>query len=109
MRRASPRAFAGRWLITETDERDEINLLGSAHFAFIGKDSGELEFIAIQADLDLRYGARDGAACAEFSWEGFDALPGLPSSRLGHFGFRWTSRRPYLRLQRRRFRLHRRT
>ena len=30
------------------------------------------EFIAIEADLDVRYGARDGAACAEFSWEGFD-------------------------------------
>ena len=26
--------------------------------------------------LDVRYGARDGAACAEFSWEGFnDADP----------------------------------
>lgn len=29
-------------------------------------------FIAIEADLDVRDGARDGAACAEFSWEGFD-------------------------------------
>ena len=37
-----------------------------------GIDSGELMFIAIEADLDVSYGARDGNACAEFSWEGFD-------------------------------------
>ena len=29
-------------------------------------------FLAVEADLDVRYGSRDGAACAEFSWEGFD-------------------------------------
>jgi hypothetical protein len=51
---------------------DENDLLGSAHISFTGKDSGELAFIAIEADLDVRYGSRDGAACAEFSWEGFD-------------------------------------
>jgi hypothetical protein len=66
------RAFAGRWRITEMDDWDEINLLGSAHISFIGQDSGELMFIAVEADLDVRYGARDGDACAEFTWEGFD-------------------------------------
>ena len=66
------RAFAGRWQITEMDEWDEIDLLGSAHITFSGKDGGELVFIAIEADLDVRYGARGGAASAEFSWEGFD-------------------------------------
>ena len=66
------RAFAGRWRITEMDGWDEIDLLKSAHIAFTGKDGGELVFIAIEADLDVRYDARDGAACAEFSWEGFD-------------------------------------
>jgi hypothetical protein len=79
------RAFAGRWRITEMDEWDEIDLLGSAHIAFTGKDSGELAFIAIEADLDVRYGARDGAACAEFSWEGFD--DGSPSSGRGCAAF----------------------
>ena len=29
-------------------------------------------FLAVEADLDVRYGSRDDAACAEFSWEGFD-------------------------------------
>jgi hypothetical protein len=66
------RAFAGRWRITEMDEWDEIDLLGAAHITFSGKDNGELVFIAIEADLDVYYGARDGAPCAEFSWHGFD-------------------------------------
>jgi hypothetical protein len=65
-------AFAGRWRITEMDEWDEIDLLGAAHITFSGKDRCELVFIAVEADLDVRYGARDGAACAEFSWDGFD-------------------------------------
>jgi hypothetical protein len=75
MRRRAPnfaRAFAGRWRITEMDKWDETDLLGSAHIAFTGVDGGKLEFLAIEADLDVRYGSRDGAACAEFSWEGFD-------------------------------------
>ena len=29
-------------------------------------------FLAVEADLDVRYGSRDDAACAEFSSEGFD-------------------------------------
>ena len=85
MSRGAPgfaRAFAGSWRITEMDEWDEIDLLGSAHITFSGKDSGESVFIAIEADLDVRYGSRDGAACAEFSWEGFD--DGSPAS-----GRRW--------------------
>ena len=75
------RAFAGRWRITEMDQWDEIDLLGSAHITFSGKDGGELVFIAVEADLDVRYGSRDGAACAEFSWEGFD--DGSPASGRG--------------------------
>jgi hypothetical protein len=75
------RAFAGRWRITQMEEWDEIDLLGSAHIAFTGKDGGKLEFLAIEADLDVRYGSRDGAACAEFSWEGFD--DGTPASGRG--------------------------
>jgi hypothetical protein len=38
-------------------------------------------FIAIEADLDVRYGSRDGVACAEFSWDGFD--DGSPASGRG--------------------------
>ena len=83
------RAFAGLWRITEMDEWDEVDLLGSAHIAFTGRDGGKLEFLAIEADLDVRYGSRDGAACAEFSWEGFDddtAVNGRGWAALGTAG-----------------------
>ena len=66
------RAFTGRWRITELYEWDEIDLGGSAHITFSGKDHGKLAFLAVDGDVDVRYGSRDGAACAEFSWEGFD-------------------------------------
>jgi len=75
------RAFAGRWRITEMDQWDEIDLLGSAHITFSGKDGGDLVFLAIEANLDVRYGSRDGAACAEFSWEDFD--DGSPTNGRG--------------------------
>jgi len=67
---AFARAFAGRWRINEMDGWDEIDLLGSAHITFTGKDGGELVCIA-----------REGAACAEFSWEGVD--DGIPASGRG--------------------------
>ena len=103
---AFARAFTGRWRITEMYEWDEIDLLGSAHITFSGKDNGELVFIAVEADLDVRYGARDGAVGAEFSWEGFDdgslASHGRGWASLGHCR---PPRRPHLHPQRRRFRL----
>jgi len=103
------RAFAGRWRITEMDEWDEVDLLGSAHIAFTGRDGGKLEFLAIEADLDVRYGSRNGAACAEFSWEGFDRRHRRQWPRLGRLGHRWTPGWPYLHPQRGRLRLRRRT
>ena len=75
------RAFAGRWRITELDEWVDFDLRGTADITFSGLDGRELGFIAIEADLDVRYGARDGAACAEFSWEGLD--DGSPASGRG--------------------------
>jgi len=69
---AFSRAFAGRWRIAEMDQWEDIDLLGAAHITFVGKDSSELVFAAVEADLDVRYGSRDGAACAEFTWEGSD-------------------------------------
>jgi len=69
---AFARAFAGRWRIVEMDQWEDLDLLEPAHVTFTGKDSGKLVFLAVEADLDVRYGSRDGTACAEFSWEGSD-------------------------------------
>jgi hypothetical protein len=65
---AFARAFAGRWRITEMDQWEELDLLEAAHITFKGSDSGEIVFAAIEAELDIRYGSRDGSACAEFCW-----------------------------------------
>ena len=43
------------------DGWDEIDLAGSAHITFSGEDRGKLAFLAVEADLDVRYGSRDGA------------------------------------------------
>jgi hypothetical protein len=32
----------------------------------------KLPSVALKGFLDVRYGARDGSACAEFSWKGHD-------------------------------------
>jgi hypothetical protein len=75
------RAFAGRWRIAEMEEWEDLDLLGPAHITFTGRDGGALVVLAIEANLDVRYGSRDGAACAEFSWEGHD--DGSPTSGRG--------------------------
>jgi len=69
---AFARVFAGRWRIAEMDQGEDLDLLEPAPITFVGKDGGAMVFGAIEADLDVQYGARDGAACAEFSWEGSD-------------------------------------
>jgi len=68
------KAFAGRWRIVEMDNWDSafLNLVEQAHLTFEGKSDGEIAFGALKGFLDVRYGARDGSACAEFSWEGHD-------------------------------------
>ena len=84
MTRRSPtysRAFAGRWRLTEMDQGDDLDLVAEAHITFQGTDGGTLTFAAVEATLDVRYGARDGGACAEFCWEGLD--DGTPTSGRG--------------------------
>ena len=68
------KAFAGRWRIVEMDnwDSDFLDLVEEAHLTFEGKSDGEIAFGALKGFLDVRYGARDGSACAEFSWEGHD-------------------------------------
>lgn len=71
---AFAKAFAGRWRIVEMDVwgNDFLDLVAQAHLTFEGETGGEIAFGALKGFLDGRYGARDGAACAEFSWEGYD-------------------------------------
>jgi hypothetical protein len=81
---AFARAFAGQWRIVEMDQWEDLDLVEPAHITFTGKEDGELVFCAIEADLDVRYGSRDGSACAEFSWEGSDTIltPAAVAGRL---------------------------
>ena len=67
-------AFKDRWRIAEMDQwdTDYLDLVEPAHITFSGAANGEIVFGAVNASLDVRYGARDGAACAEFTWQGFD-------------------------------------
>ena len=71
---AFAKAFAGRWRIVEMDvwDNDVLDEFEAAHITFKGSADGEIAFAALNGSLDVRYGARDGSACAEFSWEGFD-------------------------------------
>ncbi|MER8607430.1 hypothetical protein NKH48_27630 [Mesorhizobium sp. M1233] len=67
-------AFAGRWRIVEMDvwDNDVLDIGEEAHLTFEGASAGEIAFVALKGSLDVRYGSRDGAACAEFSWQGYD-------------------------------------
>jgi hypothetical protein len=66
--------FWGTWRIVEMEawDRDACDLLGPAHFTF-GRDGlGTFRFIAVEGDMDYRFGARDGKPLVEFSWSGHD-------------------------------------
>ena len=94
---AFARAFAGRWRIVEMDVWDDefLELVEQAHLTFKGAADGEIAFGALKGFLDVRYGARAGAACAEFSWEGHDddhpasgrgwVIIGTAGRLVGHF------------------------
>ena len=91
------KAFAGRWRIVEMDnwDNDFLDLVEEAHITFQGGSDGEIIFGAVTGGLDVRYGSRDGSACAEFSWDGNDendpacgrgwAAIGTAGRLVGHF------------------------
>ena len=66
---AFAKAFAGRWRIVEMDAWDNafLDLVEEAHITFRGASDGQIVFGALHGFLDVRYGSRDGSACAEFS------------------------------------------
>ncbi|MCP2223773.1 hypothetical protein M2226_009545 [Bradyrhizobium elkanii] len=53
-------------------DSDFLDLVEEAHLTFGGKSDGEIAFGTLKGFLDMRYGSRDGSACAKFSWEGHD-------------------------------------
>ena len=71
---AFAKAFVGRWRIVEMDvwDSDFLDEVEEAHITFEGPAGGEIVFGALNGDLDVRYGSRDGSAAAEFSWAGVD-------------------------------------
>ena len=56
----------------EAQHPAEAHRARAAHLSFVGASNGEIAFVAVKGFLDVRYGSRDGAACAEFSWQGHD-------------------------------------
>ena len=61
---AFAKPFAGRWRIVEMDAwEDVIDEVEEAHITFGPGAHGEIAFIAVSGDLDVRYGSRDGSAC----------------------------------------------
>ncbi|EPE94753.1 hypothetical protein [Rhizobium grahamii] len=99
MARVSPFAKAshGRWRIVEMDNRDTdfLDLVAEAHLIFHGTTDGVITFGPLNGLLDVRYTARGGSGCAEFSWEGADrsapagsrgwAALGSAGRLVGHF------------------------
>ncbi|APH74196.1 hypothetical protein [Aquibium oceanicum] len=53
----------------DTWDNDCLDLVGEAHLDCEGAMDGEIAFGALMGFLDVRYGARDGSACVDFSWE----------------------------------------
>ena len=87
------KAFAGRWRIVERDTWDNafLDLVGEAPLTFTGASDGKIVFGALQGFLDVRYGSRDGSACAEFSWEGQDGNDPACGRGVGQLGNRRTA------------------
>ena len=69
---AFAKAFVGRWRIVEMDvwDKDFLDLLRDGASDVQRRSGRRIAFGALKSFLDVRYGTRDGSACAEFSWEG---------------------------------------
>src|SRR4051794_18759913 len=74
VRRPALNAFAPvdggslRWMYGATT----CSILPRGSHSFEGTSGGEIAFVAVKGFLDVRYVSRNGATCAEFSWQGFD-------------------------------------
>jgi hypothetical protein len=77
------------------DQWEDLDVLGPAHITFAGKNGGEMVFVAVEADLDVHYSSRDGAARAEFTWEGSDDNSRASGRGWAAFGHCRPPRRPH--------------
>ncbi|MBE9372851.1 hypothetical protein IQ251_00150 [Saccharopolyspora sp. HNM0983] len=68
--RKSAARLIGRWRIAEMRhrDRDAIDLVKAGFIEFAAGGTGQVGFIAVQAELDYRPGERDGMPGAEFTW-----------------------------------------
>lgn len=67
-------ALQGTWRLVETEvwDVDALDLIESAHLTFGPRGLGELQLIAIGAEIDYRVSERDGMPFVAFSWAGHD-------------------------------------
>ena len=75
--------FHGSWRITSMEmwDQDAFDMVVPAHFTFDDNCLGHFQFIAVEGDMDCRFGERDGQPQVEFSWSGDD--DGHPTSGRG--------------------------
>jgi hypothetical protein len=68
----SDNPVVGRWRIVEADlwDRDHLDLCGPASLVVRANGRGEIAFGAMQASLDVDYGADE----IGFTWAGFDDM-----------------------------------
>ena len=66
-------SIEGKWRITKMDlwGPEAIDLLGPAFIEFKGR-GGQLRFIAVEGQMDCRFGRRNGRPSIDFTWEGND-------------------------------------
>jgi len=66
--------FLGTWRIIDMEvwDKDAFDMVGPAHFSFGKDDLGNFQFIAVEGEMDCRFGQRDGRPLVEFSWTGCD-------------------------------------
>jgi hypothetical protein len=74
VRRKTDGSLLGRWTIVEMEvwDRDAFELLGEAFLEFGADAMGEFRFIAVEGQMNCRYGSRDGKPLVEFTWDGND-------------------------------------
>jgi hypothetical protein len=76
--KASDNPLVGRWRIVEADlwDRDYLDLCGPASLVVRADGDGEIAFGAMQASLDIDYGADE----IGFTWAGFDEMDEVSGS-----------------------------